>query len=155
MCIQQKIAIFSSLLTPVIAIVSVYIAYQQWKTNKRKLHLDRYKRRLRVYEEVKKILSMITRDANASMDDLLKFRASVSEADFLFNNEISEYIDEIYDHGLSLRHWNQEFRDYTQEMPDGYDHKKVVDEMHKELKWLVDQFGPAKEKFKKYLDISN
>jgi hypothetical protein len=29
-----------------------------------------------------------------------------------------------------------------------------VDEMHKELTWLTEQFEPAKEKFKKYLDIS-
>ncbi len=155
MCIQQLIEISKSLLTPLIAIVTTYIAWQQWKTNQQKLNLDRYVRRLCVYEEVRKILSIIARDANASIEDLLKFRTSVSEADFLFGPEITEYIDEIYEHGLNLGRWNQEYRDYTQEKPDGYDHQRIVDEKHKELKWLVNQFGPAKEKFKKYLDISN
>ena len=154
MCIDQIIEISKSLLTPLIAIVATYIAWQQWKTNKQKLNLERYDRRLRIYEEVTKILSIILRDANASFEDLLKFRTSVSEADFLFGAEIPAYIDDIYKHGLNLRRWNQEYRDYTQEIPDGYDHKKVVDEMHKELTWLTDQFEPAKEKFKKYLDIS-
>jgi len=118
------------------------------------LNLERYDRRLRIYEEVRKILSIILRDADASTEDLLKFITSVSEADFLFGPEITEYINQIYKRGLSLWKWNQQYRDYTQEKPEGYDHKKVVEEMHKELTWLTKQFVPAKEKFKKYLDIS-
>ena len=107
-----------------------------------------------MYEEVRKILSIILRDAGASTEDLLKFRTSVSEADYLFGPEIPEYIDEIYKRGINLWRWNTEYRDYTQQKPEDYDHKKVVDEMHKELAWLSEQFEPAKSKFKKYLDIS-
>ena len=146
--------ISQGLLTPVIAIVATYIAYQQWQTNRQKLILDRYDRRLRIYEEVRRILSIILRDAKASTDDLLKFRTSVSEADFLFGPEIPVYIDEIYKRGLNLWRWNQEYRDYSQEKPPGYDHNKVVGEMHNELTWLTEQFEPAKQKFKKYLDVS-
>ncbi|MZH03257.1 MAG: hypothetical protein F3745_07665 [Nitrospinae bacterium] len=64
--------------------------------SRQKLNLERYDRRLRVYEEVRKILSIIVRDANAGTEDLLKFRTAVSEADFLFGPEIPEYIDQIY-----------------------------------------------------------
>ncbi len=141
-------------MTPFIAIVAVYIAYQQWQTNRQKLNLERYERRLRVYEEVRKILSIIVREANVSTDELLRFRTSVSEADFLFGPEIPEYIDEIYKRGLKLWRFNQEYRDYTQEKPEGYDHEKVVEGMHEALTWLTEQFEPAKEKFKKYLDIN-
>jgi hypothetical protein len=151
---DQLVDILSALLTPLIAIVATYIAWQQWTTNKRRLNLDRYDRRLRIYEEIIKILSVIMRDAGASMDDLLKFRTSVSEADFLFGPEILEYIDQIYKRGLVLWRCNQEYKDYTQEKPEGYDHTKIVEEMHKELTWLVEQFEPAKRKFQKYLDIS-
>lgn len=63
MCVEQLIEIFEALLTPVIAMVATYIAWQQWKTNQQKLNLERYDRRLRVYEEVRKILSIIGRDA--------------------------------------------------------------------------------------------
>lgn len=102
MTVEQIVDIAKALLTPIIAIIAVYIAWQQWKTNQQKLNLERYDRRLHVYEEIRKILSIILRDAKANTDDLLKFRTSVSEADFLFGPEISEYIDEIYKHGLSL-----------------------------------------------------
>lgn len=155
MCIEEVVKISQALLTPLIAIVATYIAWQQWNTNKQKLILDRYDRRLRIYEEVRKILSILLRDAKVSFEELLKFRTSVSEADFLFGPEISEYIDEIYKRGIQLQYWNGEYRDYTQEKPEGYDHKKIVDGMHAELKWLTNQFEPAKQKFKKYLDVSN
>lgn len=143
-----------SLLTPLIAIVGAYIAWQQAVTSRQKLNLDRYDRRLRIYEEVRRILSIVLRDAKAGTDDLLKFRVSTSEADFLFGPEIPRYIDEIYRRGVNLWRWNQEYRDLSQDKPAGYDHGKVVDEMHKELSWLTDQFEPAKHKFKKYLNVS-
>jgi hypothetical protein len=151
---EQTIEILQALLTPVIALVATYIAYQQWQTNRQKLNLERYDRRLHIYEEVRKILSIIMRDANASTEDLLKFRTSVSEADFLFGSEIPEYIDQIYTRGLNLWRCNEEYRDYTQTQPDEYDHQKIVKEKFEELKWLTKQFEPAKEKFRKYLDIS-
>jgi uncharacterized ubiquitin-like protein YukD len=146
--------VLSSMLTPLIAIVALYIAWQQWKTNQHKLVMDQYDRRLRIYEEVRKILSIVLRDANVSMDDLLRFRTSVSEADFLFGTEIVEYIDDIYRRGLDLNHWASEYRDNTQVKPAGYDHKIVVDGKHRQLSWFKEQFEPAKQRFKKYLDIS-
>lgn len=154
MCLPEIGAISQALLTPLIAIVATYIAWQQWQTNKQKLEMDRYDRRLHVYEEVRKILSIVLRDAKASYEDLLKFRTSVSEADFLFGPDITDYIDEIYKRGVKLAYWSGEYRDSTQAHGEGYDHDKVVDGMHTELTWLTEQFEPAKQKFKKYLDIS-
>ena len=153
MCIKQIVEISKALLTPLIAMVTVYIAWQQWKTNRQKLNLDRYDRRLHVYEEVRRILSIIGRDGKVSTEDLFKFYTSVSEADFLLGPEIRKYIDEIYSHCTKLGRWNAEYRDRTQEKPEDYDHGNVVDEKRKELKWLIDQFGPAKEIFRKYLDL--
>lgn len=151
----QIAKISQALLTPLIAVVATYIAWQQWRTNRQKLMLDRYDRRLRIYEQVQRILSLIVRDAKASYDDLLQFRISVSEADFLFGPEIANYIDEIYQRGVKLQYWNGEYRDSTQPKPEGYDDQRVVDGMHTELEWLSGQFEPTKRKFKQYLDISS
>ena len=96
MCLEQYAELSKEMLTPLIAIITVYIAWQQWKTNKKKLFLDLYDRRLKIYEELRQILSIILRDARASYDDLMKFRRAVSEADFLFGSEITSYIDGNY-----------------------------------------------------------
>jgi hypothetical protein len=53
--------ILQGLLTPVIAIVALYIAWQQYKVNERKFAFDQYERRLRVYQEVRSVLLLVTR----------------------------------------------------------------------------------------------
>lgn len=42
MTIDEVLRISQGLLTPVIAAVTTYIAWQQWRTNQNKLKLDRY-----------------------------------------------------------------------------------------------------------------
>jgi hypothetical protein len=147
----------SALLTPIIAVIATYIAWQQWKTNKQKYAFDLYERRLRVYEEVRKILSLIGRDAKVDPSQLLEFRTSVMEADFLFGREIPEYIDDVYRHGVELWRWTTEHRDYTQsraDPPTGYNHEQVVKGMAEELQWLMAQHEVARQKFGRYLSVS-
>jgi hypothetical protein len=159
---EYVIDILTALLTPVIAVITVYIAYQQWKTYQQRLNLARYERRLQVYEEVKRII-IISFHTKVTFEELESFWKSVSEADFLFGPEIRKYIDEIYTHGLGLIRWKEEYRDVTQIKPEGYDHKKVCDEKDKEISWFANQyedqtkiaFNPVIQIFKKYLDISS
>jgi hypothetical protein len=107
---QTVVNIFSALLTPVIAIIATYIAWQQWKANELKLRMERYERRLRIYQDVIKMLSLIMRDADAKIEDLMTFRANTAEAIFLFGPEIQKYIDEIFSQGLKLRTANVQYR---------------------------------------------
>ena len=143
MSIDEILKISQGLLTPVIGIVATYIAWQQWRTNQNKLNLDRYERRLQVYKEVVRFISIGIRDANYDNDELMTFRPKVSEADFLFGEDISKYIDELHKRAVNLSHWHKEYRDYSQPKPESYDHQKVVDEMHKEEVWILSQLDPA------------
>ena len=146
--------ILQGLLTPVIGVTTLYIAWQQWKTNERRAVLDRYERRLRVYQHVVEFLRVIVRDFKAEIPDILKLSAETAEADFLFGEDIPNYLDEIYTHGVKLHAARAEYRDFRQSIPEGYDHRKVVDAITNEEKWFLGQLAIAKEKFKKYLDIS-
>jgi hypothetical protein len=150
--------ILQGLLTPVIAVIALYIAWQQWKVNEQKFKFDQYERRLRVYQEVLAILNLVLRDFNPEFGELQKFRAATVEADFLFDDEpdISAYLDEIVSRGLKLWSAHHEYRDFTQPHPPGYDHQKVIDAMHEQQQWFTQQLetGAAKQKFKKYLTVS-
>lgn len=81
---EQAMRVLSYIATPIVAVAAVRIAWEQMKINRQKLVLDRYDRRLRIYEEVKRLLSIVMRDGKIAMEDLLKFRVATSEADFLF-----------------------------------------------------------------------
>ena len=146
--------IFQGLLTPVIGVIALYIAWQQWKTNERKAVLDRYERRLRIYQRVVEMLRFVCSKFNPEIHDLIQFSADTAEADFLFGSEIPKYIDEIYIRGVTLNTAKFEYRDITQPVPVEYDHQKIVDEITEQQKWFVAQFSVAKENFRKYLDIS-
>jgi hypothetical protein len=152
--VSLALQILQGLLTPVIGMTTLYIAWQQWKANERKAVLDRYERRLRIYQRVVEMFRFISRDYKPQFEDLMKFGADTAEADFLFGPEIREYLDEIFNHGLRLREAHINYRDFTQPPPAGYDHQKVVNAITQEERWFDGQFPTAKEKFKKYLDVS-
>jgi len=152
--VALALQILQSLLTPLISSIAVYIAWHQWQGNRLKLVLDRYERRLRVYENVFALLLLVQRDFKPQIMELQKFRRDTAEADFLFAPEISEYLDEILKRGISLWSANNQYRDLTQPVPPSYDHQKVVATMHEQEVWFTDQFGVAKQKFRKYLDVS-
>ncbi|MDD1606582.1 MAG: hypothetical protein LUP96_07810 [Methylococcaceae bacterium] len=154
MSVDELLKLSQGLLTPIIGIATTYIAYQQWKTNQNKLNLDRYEKRLQVYKEVVRYISVAVRDASYGNDELMTFRSKVSDADFLFGEEVPKYIDELHRRTVMLAQWNNEYRDYSQPQPENYDHQKVVDEKNRELMWILEQYEPARNIFKKYLDIS-
>lgn len=138
-------------LTLVIAFVAVQIARQQAKTDRTRLRLETYDRKLHVWEEVRKVLGIVTRDANISTDELGTFMRATAEADFLFDEEIPKYLEEMYRRGLKLWSANKRY-DQTLETPQ-FD-PKVVEESNAELGWFTEQYKVALEKFKKYLSIN-
>ena len=141
-------------LPSVIAVIAVYIAYQQWHTNALKSKLDLFDRRFRVFLEVRKVLSSVLPEATASKENFLKFRTGVAESYFVFGPEIEKYLDEIYFHGIKLATADYRYRLPKEERAEDHDPKKVAEEMNTHLTWLTEQLPVAKEKFKKYLDVS-
>ena len=100
---------FQGLLTPVIAGIAIYIAWQQWKTNRQKLKLDLYDRRLKVFERVREILAMMYTTVS---DDkrLFELLSGTRDAEFLFGVEIKDYIEEVYRRASTLSATNKQLR---------------------------------------------
>jgi len=146
--------VLQGLLAPVIGLTTLYIAWQQWKGNERKAVLDRYERRLRIYQQVVAMLRLVCSRFKPEMDEIFAFSGETAEADFLFGSEIPEYLKEIYTRSVDLNTANFEYRDIMQPVPAGYDHNDVVNRMTALKRWFVAQLPVAKEKFKKYLDIN-
>jgi hypothetical protein len=96
------IATLSALLTPIIALIAIYIAYQQYKINQQRLRHETYERRLRVYKAVQKHLSNILRTGKTSYQECTLFYSDASEAAFLFDNSVMDKIDEIYNKSLDM-----------------------------------------------------
>jgi hypothetical protein len=90
---EQLLRMLSYLATPFVAAGAAAIAYQQYKVNHNKLRLDGYERRLRIYQELRKLQRIITSNGTATDRQLVEFRMSVDEADFLFRPEVMAYLE--------------------------------------------------------------
>jgi hypothetical protein len=95
-----------ALLAPTVAIIAVYIAFRQHRTNQEKLRLDLYEKRLAVYHALKDLLGAVMRDADLKIEVLRDFALRSGEAVFLFGPDITEYLDQVKKTAIQLRATN-------------------------------------------------
>ncbi len=147
--------ILSGLLTPLIALVAIYIAYQQYRINSLRLRHDVYERRLRVYKAVQAFLSEIMRQGDIDFLRTSQFYAEASEAAFLFEEEIQTFIDDLHAKAIDLHSFHERMypSDGSSGLPVGEERSKVAHENGELLKWFIHQLPKSKELFGKHMRI--
>lgn len=151
------LAITQGALTSVIAIITTYIAVQQWKATNLKMRIERYDRRLKIYQETHKFITIVTSEVNPELREMFAFETATAEADFIFPPEIRVYLDEIFFHANKLRLANTQAQRYSRTRVSEYDHNMInetFDAMDEHVRWFMDQPQVAKEKFKPYMDLT-
>jgi len=139
---------FNALLTPVIAGVVAYIAYQQYKTNRDRLRLDLYDRRLKVFEGLMALLWVIFRKGTCNDQERDQFQRATVEGSFLFDKDIANYLDTIHKKILELGTTHAVLN-----LPGGEKRDQAVEKERKLFDWFTDQFEVSKEKFARYLSF--
>ena len=133
MDVKIIIEALSAGLTPVIAIVMTYIAYQQWRTNRSRLNYERYDRRLAVFKAVKAFYGEIGDAGTAKYGMVMRFYAATAEAEFLFGDDIRKHIEELYKKGMNLASLHEKMYPSSGEpgLPVGPERSKVAEEHSK------------------------
>ncbi len=126
---------------------------QQVEMDRKRWNHEQYDRRFRIYEEFRKLFSIAMQKGDVPLEDLISFRTSVTEADFLFGPEIMKYVADVYHHAVELGRWNDEYRTPPEVRGPDFDLQKVVKSKYEELRWLTSQHEPARLLFKRYLDL--
>lgn len=87
----------------VIAGLGVYIAYQQYQTNRQKLELDLYDRRIKIYNYA---MELVLTSSRMGYEDIKskfgEFDYCLHEAYFLFDEEVSKRLEEIWNNANTL-----------------------------------------------------
>lgn len=96
------IDLFSGLLTPTIAVLAAYIAWQQWRTNNLRLKHELFNRRYELYEMITFFISGILTRGSVQPNSDTQFLRDTKTAVFLFNKRIQEFIQEIYQKAVTL-----------------------------------------------------
>jgi len=147
------IKIFSAALTPLIAVIMGYIAYQQYYVNKSRLRHELYDRRLSVFREVSKFLRSVVSEGKTDYQTLLGFYANSVEALFMFKKEIHEYREDLYNKGMQLIKIHEKLEGEWK-LEEGENENKLRKEKQELLNWFFNEAKNSREKFKKYLSVT-
>ena len=152
---NESIQILQGLLTPFIACIAVYIAYQQHKTARYRLRLDLYNKRFNVFNSTKSLLGKIARNGNVTNEELLDFLRSTDEAIFLFKQDISDYLRELYEKGSTLQRFEKRINGSDFSKIEVKEKEKILDKRGEIFSWLTKQFKVCQQKFGEYLNFEN
>lgn len=138
-------------LTPLIGIIAAYIAWQQWKTNASKLKLEKYDRRLKIYQIIQRFICEVTSSAQPKLQNIFKFASDVAEVDFLFEKDIRDHVDEIHNHAMSLYTSNNKSQAPSMNQSSGDDANAINQEIISCMQWFINASEKTKIIFSKYL----
>jgi hypothetical protein len=136
---EKLVRVFSALLTPAIALLVAYIAWQQQKTSKNQFRLALFERRLKVFNSTGELIATVLRRGKVANDELVNFLYDTRENEFLFGPDIAAYLHELYGKASDV---------YSLEGATDEESKKQRIEA---LKWFSGQGDEAKKRFGIYM----
>ena len=140
----------ASLLTPLTAFIALWVGIKQYKIEKNQLKLNLYQKRYQVYDGIKNLLIAAIQNGKLNATDLSNFTVDTKEHDFLFDNDIADYIKQIQEKAAN---WHA--LGFDLHAPGGVPNETRRQELatkNSELfLWFGNQFDISKGLFKKYL----
>lgn len=152
----------SLLMSSVIGLGVMYVAWQQHEITKKQHQLNQYRykmdlydRRFKIYQFIREWLTKIGINAALetnvlTLNNIFTFIYETREAHFLFGDEVGEHIDNLCDKGFDLHNCGVLLRN----LEVGKKRSEVVDEHRELLDFFSEQHGITVELFSKYLKLS-
>jgi len=148
---KQIFEIFSGYLTIVIAITLAYIAIQQHLTEKYKIRIDLFDRRMKIYNSIMVFMRHVRQHGDAKNDQIFDLIDNTSDSKFLFKGEIKEHIDSLIQLALDLQEVNQQLDNRS--LPKGDERSHLAKERTAKFKILRDQYDRTDELFSNYIRL--
>jgi hypothetical protein len=130
----------------------VVIAALQWRVADNKLRLDLFERRYKVYDATRNFVASIMREGTVTESQLTDFNVGTSDAKFLFEPDVPEYLAEIRKQALHLR-TTRELLERRQTSDD--DLARLAQAENDDILWLGEQITAMTKVFAPYLGFAN
>lgn len=146
----------TQLLASFIALIAVYIAYQQWQTNRQKLRLDLYQKRFAVYENVLAFYHILYAGDHVTDKERIaienNFLKSCRESQFLFCDKdgVFQLLSEMNSRTSILKNVTATSKAYRGD-PEGV--TKVLHDHSAAIKFIDDAIPQLEKKLAKYLNF--
>lgn len=139
----------SALLTPLIAVIAAYVAYQQYRANKLKLQSELYDRRLKIFHMVNDFIIAMYNARESPDQHISKLRRVQDDSYFLFGADIQEYLETLRRKAYSLQRAKRDILPASDE-----DKLELEEEIEDSAYWFLEQQEKSKRKFAKYLRMN-
>ena len=147
-CVQ----FFSAMLTPTIAMITTYIAVQQYRLQRLTSKRELYDRRLQVFEATMEFVAKVVRDGSPDDDGVRQLSRQRAASLFLFKEEIPKYLDELYKKAVDLMFADRELD--SSALAPGKRRDEVIEKRTVLFDWFSDQLEGGVKKFQPYLSVS-
>lgn len=148
--VDNIVKITPALLTSVLGSLGVWIAYNQHRTNRDKLRLDLYDKRLEAYEKLQEYFNSVMAKAMVTPEAMTMLFEARYKSLFIFGDEINDHIRETQKKAVRMQ--SLRIKIYGQDaLPVGKERKEVCEEGSKLLLWISDQQKSSPERYRKYL----
>lgn len=160
----------SALLTPLVAVIGLLIAYKQWRTARDKLKHELFDRRFSIFEASRDLCESLSINGKLMGSEYEKLSYKAIEAKWLINEEVSKYLESLCEKAIQLDVINYELEQFYEKYPMSRylsstldevsedDRKKIFTrhQMKKELiNWFNSQHGDLNKKFSPFLTINH
>ncbi len=133
-------------------IVTIYIAYRQYRATRDEQKLKLYERRLQIYMHVSDYISVAMRDADVDYARSAEMLQKTRESIFLFGEETQSYLFEIYKAGIDLHAKSSELKG---PLPTGERRSLLAREQAALMIYFGDQQKGLHLRFKKHLNLES
>lgn len=153
---EEFINLCSALLTPLIALIALWIAYQQMKSNRDKVRLDLFEKRMKIFLIVRESLGTILADGSSKNINWKDFHFAIEQSKFILSEELQEFLTEIETKTRQIRAQEVLLFGVNDRggVPIGERRNKICEENSELLKWLTDQFEPLQNRFAKFMKMN-
>jgi hypothetical protein len=134
-----------SLLLAVIALIGAWIALQQMLIARAKLNIDLFDRRFAIYIATRKYIATMLQHRGGTQEDAVAWFGVASSASFLFDKEVSTFIDEVSKRGSGMRA-------RVGDKPI-YESQEHVAEYNEHFTWFAKNFDLLESKFQKDMNL--
>jgi hypothetical protein len=143
---------FQALLTPLIVIAVVGVAFAQWWTARNRFRLDLFDRRWAVYIAVRDAIGEMFTHSDISREAQMRFLTGIRGAAWLFDQHIDKYLrEEVWKRIAHLEGANAVYK--AQGRVPEQEWQAAAAKRTEILKWVTDQYEEVDKMFGKFLVV--
>lgn len=110
-----------------------------------------YERKIKTYRNIRNFLDLILLDATITREQLVQFILDTDEAIFMFDREVSDYLQTLYKNAAKLYSTNKRLANSN--LPTGEERLKLEEENSERLIWFTEQIEIVRNLFYKHISL--